>query len=160
MVAVAVQFGLGNPHSHASFVGPLLLLAGAGSIGGVLFVALRALRRLILTPIRARRRERADAAAETRARAMMDELCPHGWQAQIILLPHSRSEPGGRVALDWAALEGGHGEVHPATARRVWGETIAEALRAMVADRITDETLAQIEQDAFADGAVWPDLGP
>jgi hypothetical protein len=108
----------------------------------------------------ARRRQRAAANAERRARALMSELCPHGWRAQITLFegepPDHEPAPPARVALDWTELERGSGR--PLVVRRVWARTIAEALEAMVADRRTDETLEQIEQGAAADGNLWPDL--
>ncbi len=110
----------------------------------------------------ARRRRKAAAGAEARARALMSELCPHGWHAQITLYqtagpPRHEHEPTplAQVALDWTELSDAHG--HPAVVRRVWAPTVAEALEAMVADRRMDETLEQIEQGAAADGALWPD---
>jgi hypothetical protein len=106
-----------------------------------------------------RRRVRAAASAEMRARAMMSELCPHGWRAQITMFAAGEEDEHGRrahVALDWTELRDESGR--PAVMRRVWAPTIGEALDAMVADRRTDETLEQIEQGAVADGALWPDL--
>jgi hypothetical protein len=113
---------------------------------------------------RARRRRLVESAgAERRARALMSELCPHGWRAQITLFGPGDEMPaeappgeGARVALDWAELVAEHDRV--VIARRVWAPTIAEALEAMVSDRRTDETLEQIEQGAVADGELWPDL--
>ncbi|MDQ6779449.1 MAG: hypothetical protein M3071_25195, partial [Actinomycetota bacterium] len=113
---------------------------------------------------RAKQRRVVDAAnAERRARALMSELCPHGWRAQITLFGPGDAMPAeappgerARVALDWAELVADHDRV--IIARRVWAPTIAEALEAMVADRRTDETLEQIEQSAVADGELWPDL--
>ncbi|HEX3979016.1 MAG TPA: hypothetical protein VHW96_22290 [Solirubrobacteraceae bacterium] len=111
-----------------------------------------------------RRRLGAAAHAEGRARAMMSELCPHGWRAQITLFAdadpddHRPLTPHGRraqVALDWTELHDGS---RPAVMRRVWAGSVAEALEAMVADRRTDETLEQIERGAVADGVRWPDL--
>jgi hypothetical protein len=96
-----------------------------------------------------RRRLRAVASAELRARTLMSELCPHGWRAQITM------SEGSRVALDWAELEDESGQ--PSVLRRVLAPTIVEALEAMVADRQTDETLEQIEPGAMADGTLWPD---
>jgi hypothetical protein len=110
----------------------------------------------------ARRRRRAAAHSEARARALMSELCPHGWRAQITLFgPHDALPPDApqgeqaRVALDWAELEDDHRRA--VVVRRVWAATIAEALEAMVIDRQTDETLEQIERGAVADGASWSD---
>jgi hypothetical protein len=113
---------------------------------------------------RARRRSLwAAANAEARTRALMSELCPHGWRAQITMLaetdedrPLSSDGRRARVALDWIELRDESGR--PAVMRRVWAPSIGEALDAMVADRRTDETLEQIEQGAVADGALWPDL--
>jgi hypothetical protein len=89
---------------------------------------------------------------------MMDELCPHGWRAQIVLFssaddlpPQAPDRERTRVQLDWAELR------ESAMIRRIWAETVNQALEAMVADRITDETLQQIEHQALADGANWPD---
>ena len=112
-----------------------------------------------------RRRRRRDAAirAEARARALMGELCPHGWRAQITLFadddpddhrPLTRDGRRARVALDWTELSDASGR--PAVMRRVWATTVAEALEAMVADRRTDEALEQIELRATLDGADWP----
>ncbi len=110
-----------------------------------------------------RRRLNAAASAEARARALMSELCPQGWRAQITLFGPSDElppdAPGGdraRVALDWAELEDENGRA--AVIRRVWAPSIDGALDAMVADRRTDETLEQIERGAVADGTLWPDL--
>jgi hypothetical protein len=90
---------------------------------------------------------------ETRSRALMSELCPHGWRAQITMFGESDELPPGapkdrraRVALDWAEIEDETGDV--AVVRRVWAASVAEALEAMVADRRMDETLEQIERGA------------
>lgn len=110
------------------------------------------------------RRLRSAADAEERARAMMSELCPHGWRAQITLFAAADSDdhrpltPDGTralVALDWTELRDDGGR--PAVMRRVWARTVGEALEAMVADRRTDDTLEQIERGAVADGILWPD---
>ncbi len=108
-----------------------------------------------------RRRLRAAATAEVRTRALMSELCPHGWRAQITLFGPGDELPGGapathRVALDWAELQDRRRGV--AVVRRVWASSIGEALEAMVADRRTDETLEQIERSAVPEGTLWPDL--
>lgn len=92
----------------------------------------------------------------------MDELCPHGWQAQITLLGRSDEElpdlPYGRrdrVVLDWTAFEADRSR--DPVIRRVVAPTINEALEAMIAGRRTDETLERIEQTALAEGDQWPD---
>jgi hypothetical protein len=159
----AVQNGV-RP-GPASLLGPLLLIVAGACVGGLLLP----LTRLVVTRVRAalrgrriaRRRLRAAATAELRARAMMSELCPFGWHARVTLL-EGAVDPDGhvaggrpRVALEWTELSAD--SARPAVMRRVWADSIASALDAMVADRRTDETLEQIEQGAVADGASWPD---
>jgi hypothetical protein len=151
----------------ASLLEPLLLIV-AGACAGALLLPLT---RTVVTRVRAvirsrrvaRRRLRAAATAETRARAMMSELCPYGWHARITLLEGAIDPEGNvaggsrpRVALDWTELSPETGR--PAVMRRVWADSIGGALQAMFADRRTDETLEQIEQGAVADGVLWPDL--
>jgi hypothetical protein len=150
-----------------SLLEPLLLIVAGACVGGLLLP----LTRLVVTRVRgtirgrrsARRRLRAAATAETRARAMMSELCPYGWHARITLLEGAIDPDGNvaggarpRVALDWTEPSPETGR--PAVMRRVSADSIGAALDAMVADRRTDETLEQIEQGAVADGALWPDL--
>ncbi len=163
MLAIAAQFGLGDHPTPTSFFEPVLTIV-VSAVGGCLLIGI--LQRIVppsKRAIRARlsrtRRLRAAAGAELRARAMMDELCPNGWRAQIVMfssaeeLPPEAPDPEQtRVLLDWAAV----GE--SSVVRRVWAPDVKHALDAMVADRVTDETLQQIEQRALSDGAVWPDL--
>lgn len=154
MLRFLVQFGGERWHpGHVSLVDPVLVLlvgACAGALAlGVLGQLVPRARRTLRAWRSERRRLRAVAVAELRARTLMSELCPHGWRAQISLSERSH------VALDWAELEDESGR--PAVLRRVWAPTIVEALEAMVADRRTDETLEQIEQGAMADGTLWPD---
>lgn len=163
-----VQFGgmKGGPGS-ASLLAALALIGFVVCVGAVavplLGIVVSRTRGLVRSRRGRRRRMHAAASAETRARAMMSELCPHGWQAHITMVAGDDDEPpttaDGRragVALDWTELRDDSGR--PAVMRRVWAPTITEALEAMVADRRTDETLEQIEQGAMADGALWPDL--
>jgi hypothetical protein len=100
-----------------------------------------------------RRRRRAIPGSEMRVRALMSELCPHGWRAQITV--EAADGERQRVAVEWAELSARDGQ--PLVSRRVWGSTIGEALDAMVCDRRTDETLERIERGAVADGARWPE---
>jgi hypothetical protein len=161
MLPVAVQFG--NAHLKAvrgDVLEPLLALIVltllAGLALGVLGLSVPWARSGMRSWRARRRRTREAANAERRARAMMSELCPHGWQAQITVYD-GRERPGepNHVALDWTEYEDATGR--PAVSRRVWAPTIAEALEAMVADRRTDETLEQIERGALAGGQLWPD---
>jgi hypothetical protein len=165
----AVQFGGEQFHPDAgSLLAPLALIAFVVCAGAVLVpvvgVAASRARSLLRSWRGRRRRLHAAARAEGRARAMMSELCPHGWRAQITLFAgadpddHRPLTPDGRraqVALDWTELRDESGR--PAVMRRVWAGTVAEALEAMVADRRTDETLERIERGAVADGALWPE---
>jgi hypothetical protein len=99
---------------------------------------------------------------EDRTRAVMGELCPNGWQAQLTLYrsrPPAAERPGeagALVAVDWAELPGEGDE--PPPVRRVWGATIAEGLSAMVEDRRTDEVLERIERSAALDDDPWDAL--
>lgn len=161
-----VQFGSGHAHRGAgSLLEPLALIVAGACVGGLLIPLLTVLvgrtRAAAHAWRRRRRRIRAAATAERRARAMMSELCPHGWRAQITVYEGAATAPGGdsirdAVALDWYELTARGDE--PAVMRRVWAPTIGEALEAMVCDRRTDETLEQIELRASAEGALWPDL--
>jgi hypothetical protein len=106
------------------------------------------------------REERLRNIEEVRARAMMGELCPNGWHAQVTLYGSAPPDaPAGQpalVALDWSAQPADDGE--PALTRRVWAATIPEALAGMVRDRHTDEVLERIEQSAIADDDPWDAL--
>lgn len=166
VLSLAVQFGGGRGHPVSmSLLEPFALVAFvicSGAVGVPLLGLLVSGARGALRAFKARRRRlRLAASAEMRARAMMSEMCPHGWRAEITILDgesaleDSERARGDRVAVDWAELEGDGGR--PAVMRRVWAPTIGEALDAMVADRRTDQTLEQIEQGAVADGALWPD---
>jgi hypothetical protein len=161
MQAVAVQFGRAHLTAvRGDVLEPLLALVVLTVLAGVLLAALGVFVPWTRSGMRSwragRRRSREAANAEGRARAMMSELCPHGWQAHITL-HDGRERPGepNRVALDWTEYEDATGRA--AVSRRVWAPTIADALEAMVADRRTDETLEQIERGALAGGQPWPD---
>lgn len=129
-------------------------LAAVGAVLLVLAVL------LLAREVRQWRRTRPAEHDEVRARAVMGELCPNGWQAQITLYGSSATAPpdaphfaGGLVAIDWAELPGPDEE--PPAPRRVWAATIADALHSMVEDRRTDEVLERIERSANADDDPW-----
>jgi hypothetical protein len=110
--------------------------------------------------LRRRHRRPKPVADQWQALAVMGELCPHGWQAQITLYgwgaPVPDDAPPSRVPLvelEWKQFDEEPGRV--AVARRVWAPTIGEALQNMVEDRRTDIALEQIEQAADADEDVW-----
>ena len=164
MLTLWVQF-LHRPYraGHSNLLAPIAMILAAAVVGLLLIPAVRVSRHHALLSFRRwrlrRRRRRDSAAAELRARAVMGELCPHGWSCQITLyegpLPSDEDPPPGRVALDWVELRQEAGR--PAVMRRVWGGSIAEALEAMIADRRTDLALEQIELRATLEGADWPD---
>lgn len=167
MFAFAVQFGQGDHPTRGSLLAPLLAIVISAVVGAGLIAILGRLIPAIRHALHARRaaQRQLEAAANTelRARMQMDELCPNGWQAHIMVfssaaeLPADAPEPERvRVALDWAPI-GVEASPDTVVVRRVWSETIGQALEAMVADRVTDDTLAQIELQALADGAEWPD---
>ena len=167
MFILSVEFGGARLHpGDPDLLAPVSLLGFAVMFAVVVLPLCEVLAESSRIRLRARRaqrnQDRVAAAAEQRARALMGELCPHGWQAQITMVAADdvpdavlHSAASARVALDWVALEADRARA--AVVRRVWAPTIADALDAMVADRRTDETLEQIEQRAFADGAPWPD---
>ena len=160
------QFGVGTHPGGVNLLQPLAALVFASCAGALALAVLAPVvprvRRARRSWMAGRRRTRAAATAELRARAMMAELCPHGWRAQITVFRTSKGPSGGTpeadrdgVALDWTAFEDEGSDA--GVVRRVRARTINEALDAMVADRRTDETLQHVEQEALADGAVWPD---
>jgi hypothetical protein len=162
VVALLVQFGV---RSHSGgLVGPVVLIAVFTAAGGLLLPLLRVVvsrgSRVLRATLGRWRRAGSEIGAERRARAMMGELCPHGWRAELTLyegraVTESGDPVRSPVALDWHELRLGGGE--PAVVRRVWAPSVVEALEAMVADRRTDVALEQIELRASADGASWPD---
>jgi hypothetical protein len=110
--------------------------------------------------LRRRHRRPKPVGDQWQALAVMGELCPHGWQAQITLYgwgaPVPDDAPPSRVPLielEWKQFDEEPGRV--AVARRVWAPTIGEALQLMVEDRRTDVALEQIEHAADEDGDVW-----
>lgn len=167
MLAFSVALGsAGSSQTGIGLLGPVILLAVAVVVGMLSVVTLGRIvppMRSALHKRRDARRRQGAATAEWRARALMSELCPNGWAAQIMVygvdpgdMPRftgHRSEH--RVALDWAEFVDLSGRT--AVTRRVWAPTIAEALEAMVADRRTDATLEQIERGAVSEGMLWPD---
>jgi hypothetical protein len=112
---------------------------------------------LLLTKLKGRRE--AMIVRERQARERMQELCPNGWSARILLygngapLPDDAPSAGDRkVCVEWTeygADPAGHTEV--AVARRMWARTITGALRGMLADRELDVELEMIERKVIED---------
>ncbi len=88
----AVRFG---PDAASLWV-PLALIAFVVCVGAVIFPLLGLAVASAWGRLRSRRsrHRRVDAAAnaEARARAMMGELCPHGWRAQVTLFADAESD--------------------------------------------------------------------
>lgn len=137
----------GGAHPPADEAALLVILIGALTIGCL----------LIALYLRGRtRRSRPAVTDQWQALAVMGELCPDGWQAQITLYgwgaPVPADAPASRVPqveLEWKQFAPEPGGV--VVARRVWAPTIVEALQLMVQDRQTDITLEEIEQAAGED---------
>jgi hypothetical protein len=126
----------------------------------LLIVVMAAACALVFIYLRRNYRRARPVSDQWQALAVMGELCPHGWQAQITLYgwgaPVPEDAPPSRVPLvelEWKQFAEESGRI--AVARRVWAPTIAEALQSMIEDRRTDVALEQIEQAAEADGDVW-----
>jgi hypothetical protein len=114
----------------------------------------------IVRYLRRRNRRAKPVSDQWQALAVMGELCPTGWQAQITVYgwgaPVPADAPPSRVPLielEWKQFEEESGRI--AVARRVWAPTIGQALQTMVEDRRTDLTLEQIEQAAAEDDLWW-----
>lgn len=162
MLTAAVQLGGARFHpGQVSLIVPFILVAFVIFVGAlvvpIIALAVSTCRAAVSTWRGRQRRPHASETGEMHARAMMSELCPYGWRAQITIVSRGQRPDGrvGGVALDWTELQDASGR--PAVMRRVWAPTIGDALDAMVADRRTDETLEQIERGAVAEGVLWPD---
>jgi hypothetical protein len=108
----------------------------------------------ILLLTRFRRRHDPSFFRERHAREQMQELCPDGWTARIVLygdgapLPDDAPTTGERkVCVEWTEYEqDSSGHIEVAVARRMWSRTVTGALRGMLADRELDRELEKIEQ--------------
>jgi hypothetical protein len=127
---------------------------------GLLIAAMAVASALIVRYLRRRGRRPKPVNDQWQALAVMGELCPYGWQAQITVYgwgaPVPADAPPARVPLielEWKQFEEESGRI--AVARRVWAPTIGQALQTMVEDRQTDLTLEQIEQAAAEDDLWW-----
>lgn len=145
LLASGVQDGKLPSHETVLIVGIIVGLALA-MLGIVLL-------------LRRRRPKQKPIGDQWQAMAVMGELCPHGWTAQITLYgwgaPVPPDAPAARVPLvelEWKQYDEEPGRV--VVARRVWAPTIGEALQSMVEDRRTDLALEEIER-AAADGDGW-----
>ena len=88
-----IQWGGERYHPGPVSLLALLLLLAIGVLAGLVLVSLLGhlvprVRRRMRARLRRRRTLQAAATAEVRSRAVMSELCPHGWSAQISLFEH------------------------------------------------------------------------
>jgi hypothetical protein len=119
----------------------------------------------ILLLSRFKARPEALALRERDARRQMEELCPEGWSARIVLYgegaPLPDDVPGDRkVCVEWTEYEQNFaGNPRVAVARRMWARTIPGALRGMLADRQLDVELEKIEQAVLSESASDERLG-
>ena len=127
---------------------------------GLLVVAMALATIWIVRYLRRRNRRPKPVSDQWQALAVMGELCPTGWQAQITVYgwgaPVPPDAPPSRVPLielEWKQFEEESGRV--AVARRIWAATIEEALQAMVEDRWTDVTLEEIEGAVSDEDLGW-----
>jgi hypothetical protein len=122
-------------------------------------VACALLTATILLLTRFRRQRDPALFREQHAREQMQDLCPNGWTARIVLygdgapLPDDAPPHGDRkVCVEWTEYEpDGAGRTEVAVARRMWARTITGALRGMLADRQLDRELEQIERKVIED---------
>jgi hypothetical protein len=148
IIASGVQGGHAPASGYETLVIGALIAAMAVALG------------FVVVYIRRRNRRPKLVNDQWQALAVMGELCPYGWQAQITVYgwgaPVPADAPPARVPLielEWKQFEEESGRI--AVARRVWAPTIGQALQTMVEDRQTDLTLEQIEQQAADDDLWW-----
>jgi hypothetical protein len=128
-------------------------------IVGAAVLACALLTATVLLLSRFRRRRDAMVVREWQARERMQELCPKGWSARIVLygkgapLPDDAPPVGERnVCVEWTEYDSdSSGRTEVAVARRMWARTITGALRGMLADRELDVELERIEQKVISD---------
>jgi hypothetical protein len=163
---LAVQTG---PQEKGGGLGVPLEIIGATVLACVLLTA------TVLLLSRYKRRREGMVLRERQARREMQELCPDGWAARIVLYgegaPLPDDAPGERkVCVEWTEYQSDSaGHTGVAVARRMWARTITGALRGMLADRQLDIELEKIEQKVLkgmSDGggtgppAAGPQAGP
>ena len=149
MIEVLHILALQNtPQQKGGSLGVPIEIVGATVLACALLTA------TVLLLSRYRRRRDAMAMKESLARQRMQELCPDGWTARIVLygegapLPDDAPSGERKVCVEWAEYEhdaAGHTDV--AVARRMWSRTISGALRGMLADRELDMELERIERE-------------
>jgi hypothetical protein len=143
-------------------LGVSIEIVGAAVLASVLLTV------TVLLLTKFRRRRDPMFFREQNAKEQMQELCPHGWTARIVLygegapLPDDAPSAGERrVCVEWTEYEeDGAGHTEVAVARRMWARTITGALRGMLADRELDAELEQIERKVIEDTSEGGGTGP
>lgn len=155
MLVFIVQFGDGLRAGRVNLIEPLgaliLVACGGGLAVTVLGQVVPRVRRALRSRIARRRRRRAAANAELRARATMDELCPHGWHAQITLFGASKSRipirpftsgigsrstgRPSRTTAPMRRLFGASGDRRSALRSTRWSPTVAPTRRSSTSSR-------------------------
>jgi hypothetical protein len=112
---------------------------------------------LIFRHLRRREQQPKRVSDQWQTLAVMGELCPRGWQAQITVYgdgaPTPLDAPPARaplVELEWLQFDGESQQA--TTARRAWARSINGAMQMMVDDRCTDLSL---EQSAAEGRNLW-----
>jgi hypothetical protein len=145
-----------------------------GSLGvsieiiGATLLACALLTATVLLLTRFRRRRDPMLFREQHVKEQMQELCPHGWTARIVLYGEGAPMPDDapsaddrRVCVEWTEYdEDGAGHTEVAVARRMWSRTITGALRGMLADRELDAELEEIERKVIEDTSEGGGTGP
>jgi hypothetical protein len=154
---IAAVIGSGGPRGPTH---PAPVLAHETLLMAFLIAAIVVAAGAILLYVRGRVPRAQPVAEQSRAFALMGELCPYGWQAEITMYgwgaPVPDDAPQARVPLvelEWKLFDDESGRV--AVARRVWATSIGEALQTMVDHRRTDIALEEIEQSAAAEEDLW-----
>src|SRR3954452_18927558 len=151
---------VGALHTLAMQNGPQDKAGGLGvslEIVGATLLACALLTATVLLLGRYKRRRDLMMLRERQARREMQELCPDGWAARIVLYgdgaPLPDDAPGERkVCVEWTEYESDSaGHMGVAVARRMWARTITGALRGMLADRQLDFELEKIERKVMED---------
>jgi hypothetical protein len=157
LYTLAVQTG---PQEKGGGLGVPLEIIGATVLACALLTA------TVLLLSKYKRRRDLMVLRERQARKEMQELCPDGWSARIVLYgegaPLPDDAPGGRkVCVEWTEYESDSaGHTGVAVARRMWARTIPGALRGMLADRQLDIELEKIERKVMEDFSDGGGTGP
>jgi hypothetical protein len=130
---------------------------GASATGLIVFLIVLGVLGTLVALIGHRRGPRVrDGDREWHARAVMSELCPDGWTAEITIYgwgapppPDAPPSPTPLVSITWSEYKANeHGETRIVVARRVWARSVADALEEMISDRRLDLELEEIEHRA------------